>query len=119
MKIYRITAQKSVDDDPIIIKDFNDKELADQLVAELYNEGEYDIISVSKSEWSYPYAEKATLVHELNVKTFYCGKAANALYGNGVLGFDVQAFKKIEGFKEAVHGVESILQDMYNKEEKK
>lgn len=92
---YRVTVQKSINDDPIIIKDFNDEKQADQLVAELYNEGEYDIISISKSELTYPYAGKATFVHEYNVKTFYCGKAANALYGNGVLGFDLQAFKKI------------------------
>lgn len=90
---YRVTVQKSINDDPIIIKDFNDKESADQLVAELYNEGEYDIISISKSELSYPYAEKPTCVHEYNVKTFYFGKAVNTLYGDGI--FDLQAFKKI------------------------
>lgn len=98
---YRVTVQKSVDDDPIIVSDFNDEESADQLVTDLYNKGEYDIISITKTEiknltkYNYPYVQKATFVSEYNVKTFYSGKALNALYGNGILGFDIQQFKKI------------------------
>ena len=93
---YRVTAQKTLNDEVIIIGDFSDEQSADQCVHDIYEDGDYEIISVSKNEWQYPYAQKATVVNEYTRKTFYFGKAVNVMYGNGVFGFDNDAFQKFK-----------------------
>lgn len=92
---YQVTAQKTIDSDVIIIGDFVDEQSADRCVHDIYEDGEYDVISVSKNEWQYPYAEKATVVNEYTKKTFYFGKALNIIYGNNTFGFNNDVFQKI------------------------
>lgn len=94
--MYRVTAQKTLDGEVIIIGDFVDEQSADRCVHDIYEDGDYDVISVSKTEWSYPYAEKATVVNEYTRKTFYFGKAVNVMFENGVFGFNNDVFQKID-----------------------